>query len=311
MVAPQPLAESIMPTLTPVHYFCCSLSFLASLWLVPTAAIAQQPCRASVLNSLKQHTIAPGETLSSLSEQYQLLPTTLMGMNPILRQGQAPAGAKIVVSPYNGLLVSVPSGKTIHDLAKAYRVRADVLFELNGCQTAPRVAFIPGVNWSPLLHNQPTGIAPYQEVAKTQQVATQQQRDRYPLPKPAKILGAYGWRVNPETRAAEFYTSVDLAASPGTAVYSVADGTVAFAGEQDGGLRVVINHREGRQTRYLQLAQLSVKTGQTIRRGAQIGAVGSTAGAEAFLSFEVRSRSNLGWVAQDPQRYLESLSQPP
>ncbi len=282
-------------------------------WGLPLPALAQEKpaCRASVLDSLKQYTIAPGETLTTVSEKFQLLPTTLMGLNPILRQGQAPVGAKIAVPPYNGILVSVPSGKTIHDLAKAYQVRPDVLFELNGCQKTPKVAFIPGVNWSPLLHNQPTGIAPFQDLSQTRQVATAYERDLYPLPQPAKILGAYGWRVNPETQAAEFYTSVDLAADAGTPVSAVADGTVAFAGDEEGGPVVVINHSEGRQTRYLQLSDLTVQTGQTIQRGTQIGTVALIAGADTFLSFEVRSRSDLGWVAQDPQRYLESLSQQP
>lgn len=283
------------------------------LWGLPQSAVAQEKsaCRASVVDSLKQYTISPGETLTTVSEKFQLLPTTLMGLNPSLRQGQAPEGAKIAVPPYNGILVSVPSGKTIHDLAKAYKVRPDVLFELNGCQKTPKVAFIPGVNWSPLLHNQPTGIAPFQDLSQTRQVATAQERDRYPLPQPAKILGAYGWRVNPDTQAAEFYTSVDLAATPGTPVSAVADGTVAFAGEEEGGPVVVINHSQGRQTRYLQLSDLTVQTGQTIQRGTPIGTVAPITGTDAFLSFEVRSRSDLGWVAQDPQRYLESLSQQP
>ncbi|MEO0376060.1 MAG: M23 family metallopeptidase [Cyanobacteria bacterium P01_A01_bin.17] len=281
------------------------------LWVMPNLAVAQEPddCRPSVVDSLKQYTITSGETLTTVAEKFQLLPTTLMGLNPLLRQGQAPAGAKIAVPPYNGILVAVPSGKTIHDLAKAYRVRPDVLFGLNGCQKTPKVAFIPGVNWSPLLHTQPTGIAPFQDLSKTQQIATTYDRDRYPLPKPAKVLGAYGWRVNSETQAAEFYTSVDLAAAPAMPVYVVADGTVAFAGEEEGGSIVVINHSQGRQTRYLQLADLAVQTGQAIQRGTQIGTVAAVAETNAFLRFEVRSRSNLGWVAQDPQPYLELLSQ--
>jgi murein DD-endopeptidase MepM/ murein hydrolase activator NlpD len=292
-------------------FWLVSPGLFVCVWGAPSLVVAQeQTCRPSVFASLKQYTITPGETLTTLSEKFQLLPTTLMGLNPSLRQGQAPAGAKIAVPAYNGILVAVPSGKTIHDLAKAYRVRPDVLFELNGCQKTPRVAFIPGVNWSPLLHNQPTGIAPFQDLSQTQQVATAYERDRYPLPQPAKILGSYGWRVNPQTQAAEFYTSIDLAADPGMPVSAVADGTVAFAGEEDGGLLVVINHNQGRQTRYLQLANLMVRTGQTVERGTQIGTVAPATGANAFLSFEVRSRSDLGWVAQDPQRYLESLQQP-
>ncbi|NJP09921.1 MAG: M23 family metallopeptidase, partial [Leptolyngbyaceae cyanobacterium RU_5_1] len=73
------------------------------------------------------------------------------------------------------------------------------------------------------------------------------------------------------------------------------------------GRMVVINHREGLQTRYAQLGSITVKVGQAVQRGQAIATVGNSgrpSSSQPHLHFEVRSRSNLGWVAEDPQPLL-------
>ncbi len=275
--------------------------------LPPTSSSCPTP---AVLDRVTRHRIAPGETLAQIAQRYDLLPTTLMGMNPRLRQGTAPAGLEIVIPPYNGILVSVPLGKTLQDVATAYGVRADVLFEVNGCDPQPRVVFVPGVNWSPLVHNQPTGIVPFSDAGSQmwRRLSPEASRDRYPLPMAAEVVGSYGWRVNPATDQVAFYSGVDLAVAAGTTVYAVADGTVAFVGEQSSaGQGVVINHQQGRQTRYAHLDQVMVRTGQVIQRGTPIGMIRGAPSGMPTLRFELRYRSDLGWVAQDPQPYLQSL----
>jgi lysostaphin len=88
----------------------------------------------------------------------------------------------------------------------------------------------------------------------------------------------------------------------------VGDGTVAFASSQGSyGNLIVINHSEGLQTRYAQLSRIQVKVGQTVKRGQTIGTVGSTgrpSSTQSHLHLEVRSRSNVGWVAENPESYL-------
>jgi murein DD-endopeptidase MepM/ murein hydrolase activator NlpD len=254
-------------------------------------------CQAA-LSRLVRHKVAAGETLESIAQKYDLIPATLMGMNPILRNGNAPVGAEIVIPPYNGIRVEVPAGQTIRDVAKTYNVRADVLFEVNGCQTTPKVAFVPGVNWSP---NAGGGAS---KTGNPAAVLT-----GYPLPGNATTLLGYGWRLRSANGTVAFHSGVDLAAKPGTPVLAVADGTVAFAGNRDMyGNMVVINHQQGWQTRYAQLTSLKVKTGQTIRKGTPIGLVGQTgrpSSSDPHLHFELRSNSSLGWVAEDPERYLQ------
>jgi murein DD-endopeptidase MepM/ murein hydrolase activator NlpD len=254
-------------------------------------------CPEPALSRVTRHQIAPGETLTSLSQRYDLIPATLMGMNPVLRDGAAPVGAEILIPPYNGIRVEVPAGSTWRELAEVYGARADVLFEVNGCQANPTVVFVPGVNWSP---NQAGTGAP----ATIEGVLR-----GYPLPAIAFISTGYGWQLDSESGTVAFHSGVDLVADPGTPVLSVGEGTIAFASNQGNyGNLIVINHGQGLQTRYAQLGSIEVEVGQTVRPGDRIGTVGATGLASSpHLHFEVRSNSDLGWVAQDPGAYFQDM----
>lgn len=254
-------------------------------------------CEKPALERMTTHRIARGETLESIANQYGLIPVTLLGFNPSLRSGSLPVGASITIPPYNGIRVSVPAGQTWQDVSSAYNVRADILFEINGCQAPGRTAFIPGVNWSP---NEPN---PGQQSSTARHPLT-----GYPLPSEAPIIVSYGWQSHPTEERAVFSNGVGLAATAGTSVQAVGDGIVAFVGNQENfGQVVVINHAQGLQTRYAQLRNVTVQVGQSISKGSPIGQVRSLDQGSAYLYFEIRSNSALGWVAEDPQRYIASL----
>ncbi len=264
------------------------------------AAPASTDCPTRpALERLQKHIVKPNETLTQIANRYGLLSTTLMGMNPTVRTGQVSPGQTLVIPPYNGISVALTTGQTLQSVAKTYRVKPDVLFEVNGCQKNPKTVFVPGVNWSPINAGSIS--------AASTQLDPFLQQDRYPLPQPADVMRAYGWQPNGLRNAIVFSSGVDLAIASGTPVYAVADGTVAFAGVQKPwGNMVVINHARGRQTRYGYLGSLNVKMGQSVQRGQVIGKVGRT--ADSALRFELRYRSTLGWVAQDPQPYLRAIS---
>ena len=189
------------------------------------------------------------------------------------------------LSRYNGIRVEVPRGQTWQQLAAQYNVRADVLFELNGCQNVPQSVFIPGVNGS-------------------SQPISKQTIKGYPLPQKANIALGYGWQVDPLTSKVIFHSGIDLLAPLGTPVQAANDGTVAFAGVQASyGNLVVINHSSGKQTRYAHLQSLAVRAGQIVNQGDVIGKVGITgkpSSKQAHLHFELRYASDIGWTAEDP-----------
>lgn len=86
---------------------------------------------------------------------------------------------------------------------------------------------------------------------------------------------------------------VELAASMGTAVRSVAAGRVAFADRYDDyGLTVLLDHGDHYYTLYASLGTVDVKVGETIAAGSRIGTVGSEGGRPSALVFEVRKNEH-------------------
>jgi murein DD-endopeptidase MepM/ murein hydrolase activator NlpD len=99
------------------------------------------------------------------------------------------------------------------------------------------------------------------------------------------------------------HTGLDVAAPQGTPIRAAADGEVikaVFATDGYGGL-VIIAHPSGYETWYAHLSRFSVKVGERVARGEQIGLMGSTGFSTGpHLHFEVRQDGQL----RDPLKFL-------
>ncbi|MEA5601367.1 M23 family metallopeptidase [Nostoc sp. UHCC 0252] len=288
--------------------FLCSLvNVLGLVSILPslnTANAAVGGCPIPALSRFQRHKVVRGETLESIAQRYNLIPTTIIGMNPALQNGAiASVGSVLQIPPYNGIVVEVPRGQTWRQVAAQYKVRADSLFEVNGCQQDPRIVFVPGVNWSP------NGVVTKSPLLNNADAPNRVSLSGYPLAQVATVGLAYGWQINPATSQVFFHSGVDLLAPVGTDVLAIAPGTVAFASDQGSyGKLVIINHSGGLQSRYAQLDSIKVTVGQQIKKGDLVGTVGTSGkptSTQPHLHFEVRSTSSLGWVAEDPKGYLK------
>ena len=106
---------------------------------------------------------------------------------------------------------------------------------------------------------------------------------------PGTVTSDFGWRRDPFSGAARFHAGVDVAMAYGQDVAAAAEGRVVFAGERGGyGNLVVIEHREGRETRYAHLSEQFVSPGDLVGPGQVIGRAGSSGRATGpHLHFEV------------------------
>ncbi len=121
-------------------------------------------------------------------------------------------------------------------------------------------------------------------------------------PVEGRLMGGFGERTDPFSGEGAMHTGVDISAPTGTPVRATADGVVTFASWFSGyGQLVIVDHGGGYETYYAHLSRFAVVDGQGVRRGEQIGAVGSTGRVTApHLHYEVR----IGGAPVNPHTYL-------
>jgi murein DD-endopeptidase MepM/ murein hydrolase activator NlpD len=114
----------------------------------------------------------------------------------------------------------------------------------------------------------------------------------------SRVSSGFSMRMHPILHQWKAHLGVDYAATIGTPVRTVGEGTIEFAGEQNGfGKVVIVKHNATEQTVYAHLSRIDVRAGQAVSQGQFIGAVGQTGWATGpHLHFEFR----VNGVHQDP-----------
>lgn len=139
---------------------------------------------------------------------------------------------------------------------------------------------------------------------KLQQTSYQEIQKRYernqvffqhlPAIKPMEgyyTLHGYGMRIHPVLGVFRMHEGVDIINDVGTKVYATADGIVRYAGRTEGGYGAVvdIDHGFGYSSVYAHLSRISVRSGQSVKRGdliAKSGRSGLVSGPH--LHYEIR-----------------------
>ena len=100
-----------------------------------------------------------------------------------------------------------------------------------------------------------------------------------------RLASGYGYRMHPIYKIRKMHWGIDFSAPRGTPIYSTGDGKVKKAVRSNRavgyGNYVVIDHGYGYQTLYGHMLNMTVKAGQTVKRGELIGYVGNSGGSTA------------------------------
>lgn len=113
------------------------------------------------------------------------------------------------------------------------------------------------------------------------------------------------WKGNPYgITNGKLHSGIDIPADQGTVILAAADGTVTETGfDPARGNYLVLDHGSGLTTLYAHCRNVDVETGDTVRAGEMIAAVGATGMATgSHLHFEVRQDGE----AQNPVTYFDS-----
>lgn len=114
----------------------------------------------------------------------------------------------------------------------------------------------------------------------------------------------YGKRADPFTGRRAHHGGIDFAGKLGSDVVAVAAGVVTYAGKRSGyGNLVEINHGKGYATRYGHNSEVSIKVGETVKKGqvvAKMGTSGRSTGPH--VHFEVLYNGR----AVNPIKYINA-----
>lgn len=115
--------------------------------------------------------------------------------------------------------------------------------------------------------------------ARQQRSTTTGWTQRMILPARGRISGPFGSQRVYRGVPAAYHSGLDIAAGPGAQVVAPADGVVTLAPPPSFSLEgnlVIVDHGMGLTSAFLHLSRASVRVGQTVRQGEEIGRVGAT-----------------------------------
>lgn len=112
----------------------------------------------------------------------------------------------------------------------------------------------------------------------------------WPAPSYTRISSDYGNRIHPTLGVEIFHNGVDMAAPGGSPILAAYDGTVVSASYSGTmGNYIMLDHGDNLYTIYMHASALYVSAGETVAKGQQIAAVGTTGRSTGnHLHFSVR-----------------------
>jgi murein DD-endopeptidase MepM/ murein hydrolase activator NlpD len=259
---------------------------------VPHTVIAERD-RMEVIT----YTVQPNDNVWAIAQGFGLKAETVLWANPKVEQSPdlLSVGQGLFIPPVDGIYYTIQKGDTIEKLAKTYETTVDkiVAFKANNLQ-------------------EPYALTPGQKLmlpdGRKKVVATNHYPMTYVGSAPSgapKGSGRFAWPTT-GLLTQQFWSGhsgIDIASRTGTPILAADAGYVVLAGWDTWGYgnQVVIDHGNGFKTRYAHLSSISVKAGDTVKKGQKIGLMGSTGRSTGpHLHFEVIYNG----VMRNPQGYL-------
>jgi len=258
-----------------------------SAYLQPLTEVSDKP-RAEMAS----YEVQPGDTLSNIGEKFGVSVDTIRWANPdkiktvkaVLKGGDV-----LNIPPVNGVVHKVKSGETVYSIAKKYDISAQGIVDFPFNDFTNDETFALAVGQTLVV---PEGVMPdVQPWSPTSSLA----RVLTPDAGSVSATGSWIWPASGRItqRYLAWHKGIDIANKSGGSILAADSGKVVVAGWLDNagyGNRVMVDHGNGYQTLYAHLSKISVRVGQSVKRGDMLGLMGSTGRSTGtHLHFEIRT----------------------
>ena len=211
----------------------------------------------------KEHKVQKGETLSHISQNYNISYGTIVAVNNIKNARRIPAGTLLRIPTVDGLWYEVRRGDTLSKISSMQNIPLNAILDVNDIKSdnirEGEKIFLPGAKMNDIDLRLSLGDS-----------------FMYPL-QGRYVTSRFGTRKDPKTGAWQFHEGVDFRGATGTTVMASLDGTVSVVGENRlYGKFIILTHGNGYKTLYAHLNSVNVKEGNNVIRGRKIGEVGET-----------------------------------
>lgn len=289
----------------------------------PQTSSAPTPVTTTVVE-LQEITVAPGDTLYSLSRKYATPVNDLAVMNKLSAPFALSVGQKLRVPKLDGVPVravvtpATPSASASVGATSNTAPRAATTGKTSSSSARPATPSASSVPKPAVKPSAPSSTKPAAQASKP---ATQASKPKEKISSdPAKKLPAiaarssskFSWPVRGTILShfgaksgGLFNDGINIGAARGTTVKAAENGVVAYAGNEVKGMGnlVIVQHSGGWMTVYAHMDSLAVRRGVRVTVGQKIGTVGATGKVtKPQLHFEIRK----GTKAYNPSSYLKS-----
>jgi murein DD-endopeptidase MepM/ murein hydrolase activator NlpD len=265
----------------------------------------------SEMSDMATHTVASGETLSTIAETYGIKTKTLMWENNLGTGSILKVGQELTIPPVDGVSHTVKSGQSLAKIAALYEVPEEDIIRQNALESETLAAgenlFIPGGELIAPVAPVIVDAAGRSTTAVRSSTTTRVNLENTTAtPAVGKFL-IYPTRGSITQGYYSWHLAVDIADRSKPPIWAAAGGTVvkASSGTWGGGYgtHVIIDHGNGVQTLYAHMDYLTVSEGQYVTQGEVIGRMGNTGRVYGVtgihLHFEVRDHG----IKQYPGNY--------
>ncbi len=254
----------------------------------PVAPVVATP-NTTTRVALDEITVAPGDTLYSISRKYSVPVNDLAVMNKLSAPFTLSVGQKLRVPDLEAAPVKSQDTVAAEKARVASAYGTPPVKQASGTKTAQ-------LDTAPVkVEKEKISSDPTKKLPKL----TARSSSKFSWPVRGKILSAYGAK-----RGGLFNDGINIGAKRGTNVGAAENGVVAYAGNEVKGMGnlIIIQHAGGWMTVYAHMDSLAARRGARVNVGQKIGTVGATGKVDSpQLHFEIRK----GTKAYNPSQYLK------